>query len=71
MLLAEEHREVLAALHRLPRRQREVLVLRYWSDLSEAQIALTLGISRGAVKSSASRGLDALEHLITSGGGPR
>jgi RNA polymerase sigma-70 factor (sigma-E family) len=61
LLLAEEHREVLAALGTLPRRQREVLVLRYWSGLSEAEIAGALGISRGAVKSTASRALDALE----------
>jgi RNA polymerase sigma factor (sigma-70 family) len=41
-----------------------VLVLRYWSDLSEAEIADTLGISRGTVKSVASRALDALQkHL--------
>jgi RNA polymerase sigma-70 factor (sigma-E family) len=51
---------VLAALRRLPRRQREVLVLRYYLDLSEAEIAETLGISRGAVKSHASRGAVAL-----------
>ncbi|TCJ28059.1 SigE family RNA polymerase sigma factor [Nocardioides jejuensis] len=48
--------EVLAALHALPRRQREVLALRYYLDLSEADIAATLGISQGAVKSHASRG---------------
>ncbi|MDO7867181.1 SigE family RNA polymerase sigma factor [Nocardioides jiangxiensis] len=48
--------EVLAALHTLPRRQREVLALRYYLDLSEADIAATLGISQGAVKSHASRG---------------
>jgi RNA polymerase sigma-70 factor (sigma-E family) len=59
-LLGEEHREVLAALRRLPARQREVLVLRYWSELTESQIAQTLGISVGAVKSSASRGRDAI-----------
>lgn len=63
-ILAEEHREVLAALHRLPVRQRQVLVLRYWSDLSEAQIAETLRISRGTVKSTASRGLAALERAL-------
>lgn len=63
-VLREEHREVIEALHQLPPRQREVLVLRYWSDLSEADIAETLGISRGGVKSSASRGLDALEKLL-------
>jgi len=51
---------VLAALGTLPRRQREVLVLRYYLDLSEAEIADTLGISRGAVKSHASRGAAAL-----------
>ena len=64
VILAEEHREVLAALHRLPPRQREVLVLRYWSDLSESQIAETLGISRGTVKSTASRALAALEQIL-------
>ena len=42
-------------------RQREVLVLRYWSGLSEAEIADACGISRGAVKSTASRALVALE----------
>ena len=64
LLLAEEHREVLEALHQLPRRQREVLVLRYWSELTEAEIARTLSISRGTVKSSASRALDALERVL-------
>lgn len=64
VLLAEEHREVLAALQRLAPRQREVLVLRYWSGLSEAEIADALGISRGAVKSTASRALDALEKIM-------
>lgn len=63
-LLAEEHREVLAALGRLASRQREVLVLRYWSELSEAEIAATLGISRGTVKSTASRALDRLQTLM-------
>ncbi|MGV9266497.1 RNA polymerase sigma factor [Kitasatospora sp. NPDC003701] len=63
-VLNDEHRRVLVALQELTSRQREVLVLRYWSDMSEAQIAETLGLSRGAVKSTASRALDALEkHL--------
>lgn len=39
----------------LPRRQREVVVLRYWCDLTEAEIARVLGISSGTVKSSAHR----------------
>jgi RNA polymerase sigma-70 factor (sigma-E family) len=64
LLLAEEHREVLDALAKLTPRQREVLVLRYWSELSEAQIADALGLSRGTVKSTASRALDALEKRL-------
>jgi len=59
-----EHDRVMAALRRLPRRQREVLVLRYYADLSEAQIAETIGISRGAVKSHASRGMSALRTAL-------
>ena len=51
---------VLAALARLPARQREVLVLRYYLDLGEAQIADALDISPGSVKTHASRGLAAL-----------
>jgi RNA polymerase sigma-70 factor (sigma-E family) len=63
-MLSEEHREVLDAVQKLPPRQREVLILRYWSDLSEADIAEALGISRGTVKSTASRGMDALSKLL-------
>ncbi len=55
---------VLRALRELPIRQREVLALRYYLDLSEAEIAETLGISRGAVKSHASRGSAALRTLL-------
>ncbi|MGY5131457.1 RNA polymerase sigma factor [Streptomyces nigrescens] len=64
IVLDEEHREVFAALSGLTARRREVLVLRYWGDLTEAQIATTLGISRGAVKSLASRALDSLEKIL-------
>ncbi|MCX5192786.1 SigE family RNA polymerase sigma factor [Streptomyces sp. NBC_00249] len=64
VVLGEAQREVLAALGRLTPRRRQVLVLRYWADLSEAEIAETLGISRGSVKSNASRGLDALERIL-------
>lgn len=63
-VLNDEHRRVVVALRELTERQREVLVLRYWSDLSEAQIAESLGLSRGAVKSTASRALDALEKQL-------
>ena len=64
LVVAEEHREVLAAVKLLPDRQREVLVLRYWSGLSEAEIAAALGVSAGTVKSTASRALDALERTL-------
>lgn len=63
-LAAESRAAVIAALHRLPTRQREVLVLRYYGNLSEADIAATLGISRGAVKSHASRGMTALRSSL-------
>ncbi|UUW89128.1 RNA polymerase sigma factor [Pimelobacter simplex] len=64
-VLADSRRQlVLDALQRLPRRQREVLALRYYLELSEAEIAETLGISRGAVKSHASRGSAALRPLL-------
>jgi RNA polymerase sigma-70 factor (sigma-E family) len=69
VLLSEEHRQVVDGMRKLPRRQREVLVLRYWSELSEAEIAAALGVARGTVKSSASRALSALEkHLGASHG---
>ncbi|MEU5433529.1 sigma-70 family RNA polymerase sigma factor [Streptomyces sp. NPDC020719] len=64
VVLDEEHREVLAALGQLTARRREVLVLRYWGELTEAEIAQTLRISRGSVKSLASRGLDSLEKIL-------
>ncbi|WP_341924488.1 SigE family RNA polymerase sigma factor [Nocardioides psychrotolerans] len=67
-VLAEEHREVYEALEHLAPRQREVVVLRYWSHLSEAEIAQALGISQGSVKSTASRALDALEIILSKEG---
>lgn len=64
VIRAERYREVAAALARLPRRRREVLVLRYYLELSEAEIAKTLNISPGTVKSSAARGLAALAKTL-------
>src|SRR5689334_11386167 len=60
VILREDHREVLAALAGLPPRRREAIVLRYWLDLSEREIAEAMGISPGTVKSNVSRGLAAL-----------
>lgn len=61
---SEEARQVIAALRRLPERQREVLVLRYYLDLTEAEIAATLGISAGSVKTHAHRGVRALARSL-------
>jgi RNA polymerase sigma-70 factor (sigma-E family) len=60
VILSEDRRQVLAALGRLPGRRREVLVLRYYLGLSEAEIAAVLRISPGTVKSTAARALAAL-----------
>jgi RNA polymerase sigma-70 factor (sigma-E family) len=62
-LAADDHR-VLTALRSLPTRQREVLALRYYLDLSEAEIADTLDISAGAVKTHAHRGLATLAQRL-------
>jgi RNA polymerase sigma-70 factor (sigma-E family) len=56
--------EVLSALALLSARQRAVLVLRYFNDLSETQVAEILGCSPGTVKSSASRGLARLHEAL-------
>jgi RNA polymerase sigma-70 factor (sigma-E family) len=64
VLLGEEHRQVLAALHRLPARQREALVLRFYLELVEPEIAACMGISQGTVKSTTSRALAALGRLL-------
>jgi RNA polymerase sigma-70 factor (sigma-E family) len=57
---AEERREVVAAMQRLPGRQREVLILRFYLDLSEAEIAGTMHIAPSTVRSTLRRGLQAL-----------
>ena len=64
LLLDEEHREVVEALRTLPRRQREVLVLRYWLDLPLADIAVAMGTGSGTVKSQLSRGLARLQETL-------
>jgi RNA polymerase sigma-70 factor (sigma-E family) len=57
--------DLTAALAALPRRQREVVVLRHLADLSEADVATALGCSVGSVKTHASRGLAALRAVLT------
>ncbi len=63
-LVLLERSAVVSALRELPDRQREAIVLRYYADLSEAEIADTMGISRGAVKSHTARGMAALRAAL-------
>lgn len=60
VMAEQDRREVLAAVAKLPVRTREILALRYYLDLPQEEIAATLGISRGTVSSTISRGLAAL-----------
>lgn len=59
-----ERSAVIAALRDLPERQREAIVLRYYADLSEAEIAAAMRISRGAVKSHTARGMATLRTAL-------
>ncbi|NUT93762.1 MAG: SigE family RNA polymerase sigma factor [Saccharothrix sp.] len=62
---AEDRLVLLEALAKVPPRQRAVLVLRYWEDLSVEETARALRCSEGTVKSQAARGLQTLRGLIT------
>jgi RNA polymerase sigma-70 factor (sigma-E family) len=64
MLLSADHEMARRALGQLPGRQREVLTLRYISELSDAEIAQTTGISTVGVRSAASRGLATLRERL-------
>jgi RNA polymerase sigma-70 factor (sigma-E family) len=64
VLLSEEHEAVLAAMRRLPGRQREAVVLRYCLDMPTDEVARAMGISQGAVKSATSRGIAALGRML-------
>jgi RNA polymerase sigma factor (sigma-70 family) len=59
---------IISALGRLPARQREAMVLRYYADLTEAQVASTMGISRGAAARHISRAMAALHWVLDSPG---
>lgn len=62
--------EVVAALERLPARQRATLVLRYWEQLSVDETATAMGCSTGTVKSQSSKGLRTLKTLLTESAVP-
>jgi RNA polymerase sigma-70 factor (sigma-E family) len=61
---ADRHDRVVAALRRLPDRQREALALRFYLDLSEAETATAMGVSAGSVKTHVHRGLAALHDVL-------
>jgi RNA polymerase sigma-70 factor (sigma-E family) len=63
-LSGEDQRAAAAAVRRLPARQREALLLRYFADLSEHETAQAMGISRGTVKSTTARALAALDRML-------
>jgi RNA polymerase sigma-70 factor (sigma-E family) len=69
---ADERVDLMAALARLPARQRAVIVLRYWSDLGIAETAAVLGVTEGTVKSTSAKGLAALRGVLQGSrtGGP-
>ncbi len=64
MARADEREVLAAALAGLPKRQRLVVILRYWEDLSESEVAQTLGCSVGTVKSQASKALCKLRAVL-------
>jgi len=64
-----ERGDLVAALRRLPRRQKQVMVLRYLADMSETEVALEMGCSVGTVKSHGARGLASLRRYLGTGEG--
>jgi RNA polymerase sigma-70 factor (sigma-E family) len=66
VLSREERQEVMRAVRQLPHRQREALVLRFYLDLPEREIARIMGIRPGTVRSATHRALKALGHLLES-----
>jgi hypothetical protein len=66
-LVVRQRSAVAAALYDLPRRQREVLALQYYADLSETETAATIGISRGAVHSHTAHAMSALQATLETG----
>jgi RNA polymerase sigma-70 factor (sigma-E family) len=67
VLHGEQNRAVLAAIRRLPPRQREALVLRYYLDMTEDQAAEAMRVSRGTVKSATARAVAAVGRMLREG----
>ena len=66
-LMGEDRRRILAAVQRLPGRQRETLVCRFYLELSEEETARAMRVSRGTVKSATSRAVAALGRMLKEG----
>jgi RNA polymerase sigma-70 factor (sigma-E family) len=66
-LMGEDHRRILAAARRLPGRQREALVCRFYLEMSEEETARAMEVSRGTVKSATSRAVSALGRMLKEG----
>lgn len=64
VLLTDDSRLMLAAIRRLPGRQREAIVLRFYLDMSEEEAANAMGVTRGTVKSTTSRAVAALGRML-------
>ena len=64
VLTREERDEIMRAVRRLPQRQREALVLRFYLDLSAEEIAATMGISPSSVRSATHRALTSLGRIL-------
>ena len=63
-MLSDDHLRMVAALRRLPHQQRTALVLRYYLDLSDREVADSMGVSVGSVKTHLHRGLASLAGLV-------
>ena len=66
-LIGEDNRLILAAVRRLPGRQRETLLCRFYLEMSEEETARAMGVSRGTVKSATSRAIAALGRMLKEG----
>jgi RNA polymerase sigma factor (sigma-70 family) len=66
-LIGEDHRRILAAVRRLPDRQREALLCRFYLDMSEEETARAMRISQGTVKSATSRAVAAIGRMLKEG----
>ncbi|MER6188180.1 SigE family RNA polymerase sigma factor [Streptomyces sp. NPDC001652] len=63
-----QRQDIMAALRRLPKRQRAVVVLRYFEDRPDTEIAATLGVTQGTVRSQTHKALASLRTVLVEAG---